>query len=981
MTDEHQARTSQFDSLRERQLHAWQCGERLLVETLVADMTLPLSESELLELIFAEVMLRGECGEVCSVEDYLQRFPQFVDSLRRLFSIQEAMNGDSNRPNDSSASPVANAALDLTQLGPLEEEKSIAAVPTEHHLLFAVLAFESDLLSLPQLTAACRVWAADKSQSLADLLVRRGWISAEDRAFIEKQLERKLAKHQDDPRVTLNAVTRGDVCDALKALADADINQSLSSWPAGGPVLVESVGESSTDSSAKSRYTWLSEVGKGGLGKVWLARDNYLAREVALKEIVPGSASKDAIRMLIKEAQITGQLQHPNIVPVYEVNRGGRPFYTMKLVKGETLSKAIQQHHGQFAISSPKVAPDTLHTFVQTATPKSGGAAGPADHVAAMSLSMLRLMSVFLNVCDALAYAHSRGVIHRDLKPQNIVLGDYGEAIVLDWGLARKLDQKDNDAASIRVTGDAQTEATQAGSIMGSPPYMAPEQATGQIDMIDQRTDIYGLGAILFEILTGRAPHRKVGNESIVNLLHRIATGETPHVRDIEPRIPEELDAICAKAMAKSCVERYQTTKDLKAAILEFQVHEESIDLAATAAADLDHARRSNDYQDFSRAMFGFEEALRQWPANTRASDGVAETRTEYAECAFQRGDYDLALSLLEEMPGKTQRKSQAPAEAFGVDDGLEEASPSHTQNSASQLAALRTKIQLAATERASRQTRIRRLRRFGIAASLTAAVIATIAAAWINLEREAAINAKQRAETARKDESRQRAVAVAAQTEAETAKLSVEESQREIAKQIELLGLEEGLRRLVQDKQTLWRIANKRIEPLHQRLSDSDTDASMQTFASFLQTQRSQFTTESRIDLQSVGPMDHLELVGNVAEFLRRFYEIPVHILPAKNELALATEAQREHFGHQQWRAEDVISIVLARDLNPTNGDRFLSQNASNNAISARLSEDQRPNTFLLMMTEKDLWSGELNYVFGVNNVKLHTAIMSMNR
>ena len=184
---------------------------------------------------------------------------------------------------------------------------------TEKHLLFAVLAFESDLIDLAQLTAACRAWVADKSKPIADLLVERGWITAEDRGFVEKQLERKLAKHQHDPRVTLNSVVRGDVCDAIKQVEDADIQQSLNSWPSSGPVLVEAMGETMTlDPSMlpKSRYTWGSEVGKGGLGKVWRAQDNDLAREVALKELKPGSASTEAIQRLIKEAQITGQLQH-----------------------------------------------------------------------------------------------------------------------------------------------------------------------------------------------------------------------------------------------------------------------------------------------------------------------------------------------------------------------------------------------------------------------------------------------------------------------------------------------------------------------------------------------------------------------------------------------------------------------------------------------------------------------------------------------
>ena len=139
---------------------------------------------------------------------------------------------------------------------------------TEKHLLFAVLAFESDLIDLAKLTAACRAWVADKSKPIADLLVERGWITAEDRGFVEKQLERKLAKHQHDPRVTLNSIVRGDVCDAIKQVEDADIQQSLSSWPSSGPVLIETIGETLGDypgdaeiQHARYRIGALSRVG------------------------------------------------------------------------------------------------------------------------------------------------------------------------------------------------------------------------------------------------------------------------------------------------------------------------------------------------------------------------------------------------------------------------------------------------------------------------------------------------------------------------------------------------------------------------------------------------------------------------------------------------------------------------------------------------------------------------------------------------
>ena len=292
------------------------------------------------------------------------------------------------------------------------------------------------------------------------------------------------------------------------------------------------------------RYTLIREVGEGGLGKVWLARDNDLSREVAIKEIKPGTESSQAARRLIREAQITGQLQHPNIVPVYEVNRGGRPFYAMKLVKGETLSEAIQRHHAQ----------------------RRAGQSDP--------LSLPRLLNAFVSICEALAYAHSRGVIHRDLKPQNIVLGEYGEVIVLDWGLAKVIGEPDDEAAPIALSPDAQADRTRDGATLGTPAYMAPEQAAGRLDLIDARTDIYGLGAILFEILTDQPPF--FGGE-ITELLNRIIAGETPRARQVAapdrdassrrpnhaPSVPSALDAICAKAMAKRRSDRYSKATEL----------------------------------------------------------------------------------------------------------------------------------------------------------------------------------------------------------------------------------------------------------------------------------------------------------------------------------------------------------------------------------------------------------------------------------
>lgn len=600
----------------------------------------------------------------------------------------------------------------------------------EKHLILAVLAFESKLINLAQLTEACGFWTADKSACLTDILQQRGWVDGASLAVLEEQFQSRLVPSQTGSPGTLNGLVEVDFGVNASAMQETGGNQSVGTLPRGIPELLESLSNGMGDSSSPpDRYTWVSEVGRGGLGQVWLARDNDLVREVALKEIKAEAASSEAVKRLIKEAQITGQLQHPNIVPVYEVRRGERPFYTMKLVRGKTLAATIKEHHEK----------------------RRAGHEDP--------LSMTRLMSVFINICDALAYAHSRGIIHRDLKPQNIVLGDFGEAIVLDWGLARRLHGNQEDdterdhtqVSPVSLSDDAHTDATQTGAALGTPAYMAPEQAAGRVDLMDARTDIYGLGAILFEILTGFPPHRKPGLADVHNspgnppqeapstnktfpvnglfaLLAQIRNGPTPHIRELNAGTPIELDAICAQAMAREREDRFQSAKDFKEALMEYHIHKKSIELAAVASAELESARKSNLYIEFNRALFGFEEAARQWPENVRAAEGKRETQIAFAKAAFARGDLDLAESLLDvEIPEQK---------------------------------ALRVTIHHAAEERENRHHRIRFLRRFSLATSLSVAIVASTAAIWVNNERLRALLAREDAKVAQAKEAQQRQVA-----------------------------------------------------------------------------------------------------------------------------------------------------------------------------------------------------------------------------
>ncbi len=297
-----------------------------------------------------------------------------------------------------------------------------------------------------------------------------------------------------------------------------------------------------------ARYS-LSHFHKaGGLGEVWRARDHQLGREVALKRLKEDCVNHPSIRArFLREAWITGQLQHPGIVPVFELGSLADfdgPFYTMRFVEGPTFSAAVAEFHRK----------------------RTEGTTGPLD--------LRQLLGSFVSACQVVAYAHSRKVIHRDLKGDNIVLGDFGEVIVLDWGIAKvvgqtgeRADEKTGAASPMGVEPpDGRWAETIDGSIMGTPAYMAPEQALGHVDELDERSDVYGLGAILYEILTGEPPFRGKSEE----VLQRVVA-ESP----IQPRhkvhdAPEALEAICLKCLAKNPLDRYPSALALAEDIERF---------------------------------------------------------------------------------------------------------------------------------------------------------------------------------------------------------------------------------------------------------------------------------------------------------------------------------------------------------------------------------------------------------------------------
>jgi tetratricopeptide (TPR) repeat protein len=408
---------------------------------------------------------------------------------------------------------------------------------TDRNLLFGVLALQADLLDPARFAEACTAWSARKDTPLADLLVERGWLTPEERGHMEFLLGRKLKKHGGDARAGLAEVTTDPVRRSLAGVADPDVRQSLAGLaaPPQGLVLVATTAR---DPDSRDRYTLSRLHATGGIGRVWLARDASLGRDVALKELLPERAGNPAVWVrFIKEAQVTGQLEHPGIVPIYEVGRRPEdqaPFYTMRFVRGRTLAGAVAAYHER----------------------RDRGKVGP--------LELRELLTAFVGVCNAVAYAHSRGVLHRDLKPQNVVLGDYGEVIVLDWGLAKVMDSPDDEAPPLQVAGEGETGATVQGQVLGTPAYMAPEQAEGRLDQLGPASDVYGLGAILYEVLTGRPPF---GGDDTLTVLQRVIHEPPARPRSLGKGPPPALEAVCLKALAKQPAARYATAKELAAEV------------------------------------------------------------------------------------------------------------------------------------------------------------------------------------------------------------------------------------------------------------------------------------------------------------------------------------------------------------------------------------------------------------------------------
>ncbi len=423
---------------------------------------------------------------------------------------------------------------------------------TDRNILFGIFALQMGFITRDALVLAMKTWVLNKNKFLSQILQEQDALAPDTFELLEALVKKHLAMHGNDAGKSLAAVSSlaGQVLEELQRISDSEVQHSLAQ--AGTDATIDLVPPTTvsvavgSSSSRGLRFRILRPHAKGGLGLVYVAHDEELNRDVALKEIQDRHADHPESRSrFMLEAEITGGLEHPGIVPVYGLGQyaDGRPFYAMRFIRGDSLKDAIA-------------------TFHKDARPWRE-----------KTLELRELLERLIDVCNAMQYAHDRGILHRDLKPGNIMLGKYGETLVVDWGLAKPMGAADPNSPTLfsepmlRPSSASGSAATMQGSAVGTPQYMSPEQAAGRLDQLGPASDIYSLGATLYSLLTGKAPFdiqpETGGKMDLGALLARVQAGEFRTPRQLNSEINPPLEAICLKAMAKNPQDRYATPRAL----------------------------------------------------------------------------------------------------------------------------------------------------------------------------------------------------------------------------------------------------------------------------------------------------------------------------------------------------------------------------------------------------------------------------------
>lgn len=495
---------------------AWRAGPPPLVEDYWARFTGPGRDDLLAELLHLDVAYRRQRGEQPVAADYLPRFPEHGSTIERVLTPETLASAAPPSTNILPSDPAQRANL-------------------QRNVLLGLVAVQWEFVPRARFAAALRHWLADPARSLAARLETEAGLTAERRELLEALVAEHLEAHAGRIEDSLAALSSlGSFRDALAELQD-DRLETVLALVARAPLRGASVGPRDMP-----RFRILRPHAKGGLGEVYLAEDQELRRQVALKEIQARHLDNpDARARFLVEAEITGNLEHPGIVPVYGLGTyaDGRPYYAMRFIHGDSLQSALEQFH-----AAGRTWPDA----------------------AARSLELRKLLQRFLDVCNAIDYAHSRGVLHRDLKPGNIMLGPYGETLVVDWGLAKPLSTREtplgDGPAAFAPPSGGNSNPTQLGAAIGTPQYMSPEQAAGRIDLLGPASDVYSLGATLYTLLTGRPA---LTGATLGEVLECAREGRFPRPRAVDSRVPAPLEAICLRAMAVDPQARYPSPRAL----------------------------------------------------------------------------------------------------------------------------------------------------------------------------------------------------------------------------------------------------------------------------------------------------------------------------------------------------------------------------------------------------------------------------------